>query len=199
MCDYNIEDSIRLERENWPRADKFYLEHLCQNPKRFVRVDYDKHPDIQRNDIDLVILNESDELFKISEKKRDRDWEDILIEIYSCYSDKIGWGMDSKANKLAYYLPSSVVILEMQPIVEIMRRNRMTEQIDWIDFRKKNIKVEMDGNTFEVPEIKARNQHKETQEVYHSLSICLNRQQLDKLGIKYQWYTNEEWNNKKVV
>jgi hypothetical protein len=63
---------------------------------------------MQRNDIDCSITVECGDRFRginISEKFRRVDWGDMLIELYSEYPAKKGWGLTHQEVDEYAYLP----------------------------------------------------------------------------------------------
>jgi hypothetical protein len=173
---HNFEDSQKIEESNFSIQDNFYLKHFGHLPER---VDFEKFPEIQKKDIDLYITNKSGERKSVSEKFRPENHSDICFEIYSIYSTKVGWACESEADLLCYFLPDTAVVLQMDKIVEILKRNKITKQIDDINEQLKYKDIWIDGETYFVPVIKALNKG------YFSLSIAFNEKQLKRMGVRH--------------
>lgn len=177
---HNFKDSQKIEEEGFERQNDFYLKQFGHLPHR---VSYVKYQDIQKSDRDLFIENKEGKILSISEKNRTKDFNDILFEIYSDYSrSKLGWGIDSEADILAYFLPSSIVILDMQKIVGILSdpENKMTKQVEDIGEGKKYRDIWINGVFYPVTIVKALNKG------YFSLSITLKDEQLTNLGVRFK-------------
>ncbi len=86
-------------------ADAFYMRHPF-SVKHIRRYNTGSEADIikQRMDID-VQLNFEHGCYEVSEKFRDHDYGDLLLEIYSKYPQRPGWIQTSKAQRLAYFFP----------------------------------------------------------------------------------------------
>lgn len=173
---HDFNNSLKTEQSNFSIQDNFYLKHFGHLPQR---IDFEKYPEIQKKDIDLYITNKEGITKSVSEKYRPANHSDIAFEIFSKYSTDKGWSMDSEADLLAYFLPNNVVLLDMPSMVDILNRNRMTKQIDYINEQLKYKDVWIDGETYFVPVIKALNKG------YFSLSIAFNTTQLEKMGVRH--------------
>lgn len=174
---HDFNNSLKTEQSNFSIQDNFYLKHFGHLPHR---VDFEKFPGIQRQDIDLHIENRERRVFSISEKFRPDSYGDILFEIYSVYSTEPGWSLTSKADLLAYFLPDTIVLLNMKQMTDILKRNNLKDQICYQEesFRHKTIYI--DDNEYFVPVIRANNKG------YFSLSIALNTEQLKKIGVRHK-------------
>lgn len=171
-----MKDSLKVEKSQFEKNDKIYRKLFLNNPHR---VDYNKYPEIQRADIDLVIKNRQGNPVRISEKYRKVDYGDILFEVYSVFPNDRGWAMGSKADILAYWFPTRVVIIDMKKVVEVFEKNEVTKKIHLIETSKALHSMILNGKTFYPYIIRADNKG------YSTLSITLKFEDLDKLGIKY--------------
>lgn len=171
-----MKDSLKVEQSQFDKQDELYRQWFNNNPHR---IDYNKYPDIQRADIDLVIKNRVGRPLKISEKYRPYDYGDILFEIFSTYPNKHGWSLESKADILSYWFPTRVVIIDIQKVVETFERNEMGKKVWLPDQMKELITMEIDGNIYHPYLIRAVN------EGYSSISLAFKFEDLENLGIKF--------------
>ncbi|MDD3490589.1 MAG: hypothetical protein PHR62_11975 [Paludibacter sp.] len=104
---HNFRHSLEYERSMATRADAFYRDVLgAKIIRRFDR-DTDEDMEMQREDVDVIIERKGVE-YRISEKFREHDYEDLYIEIYSKYPDTPGWVITGTPNAVLYFFPSSV-------------------------------------------------------------------------------------------
>ncbi len=171
-----MKDSLKVEQSQFEKQDELYRQWFNNNPHR---IDYNKYPDIQRADIDLVIKNRQGNPVKISEKYRPYDYGDILFEVWSVFPNKHGWALESKADILAYWFPTRVVIIDILKTVEIFERNEISKQMHLIEDSKELCSFILNNKTYYFWVVRAINQ------TYSSLSVALKYEHLDKLGIKY--------------
>lgn len=182
---HDFNDSLEIEREGFERQDKFYLEYFGHLPQR---VRYFDHADIQKSDRDLYIENKAGELLWISEKNRTEDYTDVLFEIHSDYfGEKPGWGMNSEAKTLAYFLPSTIVLVDMEKMVKILSdpKNKMDKQVECYDEKFRHHDIWINGVVYNLPVIRAKNKNKYSNNVYYSVSIAFTDKQLKQLGVSF--------------
>ncbi|MEI6555781.1 MAG: hypothetical protein WCL70_09345 [Paludibacter sp.] len=112
-----MEDSLKREQKGQPRSDRFYTDEL--NAIDIDRIGYSSEEEkaIQRSDIDLFATINGKRV-SISEKDRDIDFNDQLIEFYSIYPGKRGWMDNSEADYLAYFVPGRVIWINKHQLVE---------------------------------------------------------------------------------
>lgn len=177
---HDFQESLKIEREGFKRQDEFYKKYFGNLPHRVSYVDYEE---IQKSDRDLFIENAEGKILSVSEKNRTKDYDDVLFEIFSNYYQSIrGWGMDSKADILAYFLPSSLVLVDMPSVVEILSNpaNKITKQVEYYEEQLRHHDIWINGQSFNVPVIRARNKK------YSTVSIALKDSQMQQLGIRFK-------------
>ena len=174
---HDFNNSLKVEQSQFDKQDKLYFKLFGNKP---YRIDYEKYPNVQREDIDLVIKNKEGNPIKISEKYRPIDYNDILLEVYSVFPNKIGWALESKADILTYWFPNRVIILDIPKIVDIFESNEITKQMHIIDSGKELCSFIINHKTYYFWVVRARN------DTYYSLSVVLKFEHLDKLGINYR-------------
>ncbi|MHB9143111.1 MAG: hypothetical protein ACYC25_14670 [Paludibacter sp.] len=114
---HNIKQSLEREVQGQPRSERFYSEVLNATSIRRIGYETPEEIELQRQDIDLFATIDGEEI-SISEKDRDRDFDDLLIEFYSVYPDSRGWMDNSEAQMMAYYTPTKVIWVNKHQLVE---------------------------------------------------------------------------------
>lgn len=114
---------LDYEKSRMSAANKFYSEHLGA-----IDINRWKWGDrvgrvMQRNDIDCTIATPQGQ-YNISEKFRRVDWGDMLIELYSEYPTRKGWGLTYQdVDKYVYFAGEhTVYIVEAKNLKEISQR-----------------------------------------------------------------------------
>lgn len=100
---------LKYEQKCIPLADKYIKLRFGNKP--FYRPTWKDNRELQEADVDVVV--QSPELavrapgwseYYISEKFRKKNWDDVLVEIYSNYeAGKPGWGLKTIAHEHWYY------------------------------------------------------------------------------------------------
>ena len=104
---HNFRHSLEYERSMAARADAFYRDVLgAKIIRRFDR-DTEEDMEMQREDVDIIIERTGVQ-YRVSEKFREHDYDDLYIEIYSKYPDTPGWVITGTPNAILYFFPSSV-------------------------------------------------------------------------------------------
>jgi len=117
---HKMENSLKKEQAGQARSNRFYKEKL--NATEIIRVNYDtpEGKKLQQKDIDLFAIIDGKEI-SISEKDRNVDYNDILIEFYSLYPEKRGWMDFSEAQILAYFTPTKIFWIDKLQLVNFYR------------------------------------------------------------------------------
>lgn len=104
---HNFKASLNHEREQTALADLFYRDVLKVNDIKRFNTDSEADIEMQRQDVDLLLtLNGT--IYRISEKFRDKDYDDLYIEVYSKYPKTLGWLHTGSPNAILYFTPTSV-------------------------------------------------------------------------------------------
>lgn len=176
---HDFNESLKIEVEGFGRQDEFYKKYFGNLPHRVSFLDYEE---IQKSDRDLFIENADGRILSVSEKNRTEDYDDVIFEIFSNYSTKRGWAVESKADILAYFLPSSVVLVDMSSVVGILSNpeNRIMKQVKYYEEQCRFHDIWINGAFYNIPVIRARNKN------YSTVSIALKDSQLKQLGVRFK-------------
>ena len=113
---HNFKNSTHVEESMQPIADAFYIAHGIK-PANIIRYKYaGEGKKMQHLDIDLDIINNNNRT-SISEKFRDTDWGDLLIEVYSKYPVELSWMNNNKSRCLMYFFPKRVFKINMPELI----------------------------------------------------------------------------------
>jgi len=126
---HDINDSLEREVQGQPRNDRFYSEVL--NATNINRIGYEspEERELQRQDIDLIATIGGTEI-SISEKDRDVDYNDLLIEFYSVYPTTRGWMDNSEAQMMAYFLPTRVIWINKLQLIDFYNNELRNLPVD---------------------------------------------------------------------
>ena len=115
MAAHDFTRSIRFEHSGFDEQDEFYRKVL--NAEDICRTDYDSGTgrELQRKDVDVLLTLDGRQV-KVSEKRRDRDYDDLLVEVYSKFPGTAVWLDHSEADSLAYFVPGKAYWIEMRPL-----------------------------------------------------------------------------------
>lgn len=108
---HNFIRSLHREKTYQKRADNFYIQHL--KATNIIRYNADTEHDmaIQRLNID-VSFTVGNKLINVSEKFREKNFNDLYIEFYSKFPQSHGWLSKSQADYMAYFLPEKVFFID---------------------------------------------------------------------------------------
>lgn len=175
---HNFRDSQKVEEEGFERQDRFYLEQFGCLP---TRIPWEEDMDFQRGDRDLKIEYCGEEII-VSEKNRTRDFTDTAFEIWSKWPNDKGWGLHSFSKLLCYFLPSSVIIVNMEDMVKILAdpKNKISRQVGRYEDTHRYLDIWINGVFYFVPVIRAQN------ESYSSICIAFTDEQLKQLGVRFK-------------
>ncbi len=179
---HHFNESINYEQTQFERADTYYRKLGATEIKR---CDYNTCEGriLQCEDIDVQIYIKG-KWINISEKHRANDYGDLLLEVYSMYPDELSWIYKSKADLLFYFTPESICQVHEKKLKAFALEKLFPNAID-IDyfarsnkeFQRKNIDI--DGTTYTVNYIKARNKS------WNTISISIPYSMLDDNKIPY--------------
>ena len=110
MLLHNFDKSLQHEREFAERADRFYREQLKASEIRRYNNDNELDMSFQHKDIDVSITINGKN-YNVSEKFRDTDFGDMYVEVYSKYSNVLGWIHTGEPDFISYFTPKAVYLI----------------------------------------------------------------------------------------
>ncbi|MDR1984504.1 MAG: hypothetical protein LBQ28_06755 [Prevotellaceae bacterium] len=142
MDSHNFNESMQREQAKQKRADDFYLKHLGATD--IVRYNRNTAADmkVQRMDID-VSFRHKDKLINISEKFREKDFNDLYIEFYSKFPNTRGWLDKSQADYITYFFPTRVFLIDEKKLGEFYK-NYLSKAVSEDTFKRL---IEQNPNT----------------------------------------------------
>jgi hypothetical protein len=122
MNSHNFSESLRREQSNQKRADDFYKKYF--GATHIIRYNHNTEADmkIQRRDID-VSFQYKEKRINISEKFREKDFNDLYIEIYSKFPNVRGWLDKSQADFITYFFPKRMFLIDEKTLVELYKNH----------------------------------------------------------------------------
>ena len=185
---HHIENSLKKEQAGQARSNRFYKEKL--NATEIIRVNYDtpEGKKLQQKDIDLFAIIDGKEI-SISEKDRNVDYNDILIEFYSLYPEKRGWMDYSEAQILAYFTPTKIFWIDKLQLVNFYREHLQNLSVEeYFDklYKTKSTRIAATfnilGKSEKVNFIAAYNRD------YVTMSISVSFDLLKRAGVQFTKY-----------
>lgn len=132
MESHNFRQSLCREKTHQKCADDFYVKRL--NVSNLIRYNNDTECDMkmQRRDID-VSFQINNKLVNVSEKFREKDFNDLYIEFYSKFPDTPGWLNKSHADYMAYFFPERVFFINEKELAKFYE-NDLLQAVSNDDF-----------------------------------------------------------------
>lgn len=177
---HNFKECLEFERKGYERQDKFYMQHFHCIPFN-ERIPYEENRQYQKSDRDLDFIYNG-KVESISEKNRKKDRTDTLFEIWSAWPNDEGWAMHSNATLLCYFMPSSIIVVNMKDMLKILKdpANKISRQVKEYEEGCRSMDIWINGKFYYLPVIRAQN------EGYSSISIAFTDEQLKQLGIRFK-------------
>jgi hypothetical protein len=184
--------------KNWqPIADDFYI---SKYPDCFIKRysnNSQEDLDFQKKDIDVTLVI-GDRSIHISEKFRKRDYGDLLLELYSKYPTVKGWMNNSEADYIVYITPNIIYTLNKIDLLKWFVNEKFEEKFDLeiSNFHTNNKRkssrktisfTSSKGNSIVINLIQAYNKTLDAD--WHTLSIAISWDELEKEGIQFKKYT----------
>jgi hypothetical protein len=164
MLLHNFDKSLQHEREFAERADRFYREQLKANQINRYNNDNELDMNFQHRDIDVSITING-KTYNVSEKFRDTDFGDMYVEVYSKYSNVLGWIHTGEPDFISYFTPKAVYLISHKNLrdfcINNLFQNIPTEFYEEIFISgKTRIKkqIVISGKQVEITIIQAHNQ-----------------------------------------
>ena len=186
---YHIEESLEREHQGFERNNRFYTDTLHASELKRIGFETTEEKELQRSDIDLVAIINGTQV-SISEKDRDVDYNDILIEFYSIYPTVRGWMDNSRAQYLAYFMPKRVFWINKLQLVDFYNRElrKLPVESYFNDLIKTNrirssATIEILGKNEYLNFIAAPNSD------YVTMSISISLNLLKRAGVEFREYS----------
>ncbi len=187
-------NSLEYEKSKLEKADTFYINVL--NVTDIKRSDFNtiSGKDLQKKDIDLVFTHKSKQV-SISEKFRNVDYDDILIEVYSSFNTPTsyvhGWIHKCEADVIMYFTKSKVYKINAKELKKFYFDNIdekfLTDVFYEIRYnnsqRSLSRKLTLDiGNTDQ--EIRLVQAYNRSHIDFYTMSMCVTIEILRKNGVR---------------
>ncbi|MGB0403264.1 MAG: hypothetical protein ACPGEG_04150 [Salibacteraceae bacterium] len=193
---HNFWESLAYESSKANQADRFYSHTF--GVEAITRFDTGSSFDMefQRKDIDLQ-LEGWGRFANVSEKFRDKDFNDLYLELYSMFPERRGWMHNSEADYLAYFFPTRMFWINKRDLLDVFSKHIenivSNQQIDSVISKRKNksfkeiVTVELNGKTLRIPVIIAFNQTKTKN--WNTVGISIPFKELKDLGLSWREYS----------
>ena len=186
---YHIEESLEREHQGFERNNRFYADILKASAIKRIGYETAEEKELQRSDIDLVAIINGTQV-SISEKDRDVDYNDILIEFYSIYPAVRGWMDNSRAQYLAYFMPSRVFWINKLQLVDFYNRELRKLPVEKYFDKLIETHKTIISDTFEIL-AKSEKIHfiAAPNSDYVTMSICVSLNLLKRAGVEFREYS----------
>lgn len=189
---HHFDKSLKKEGKSGLWADVFYkrapfavtkIERYNQSTKEDMI--------LQRQDIDVSLSFVDGRTYYVSEKFREHDYNDLLLEIYSKYPNTPGWIHNSNADRMAYFFPkrmfwidkpnlSTFCINKLFPLVE----NHAIEHLLSQQAHSLKVGLKVGGKTYNCILTQAFNRM--GKETWNTISISVPFSMLHDFDIRFQ-------------
>lgn len=96
MFEHQFNKSLGFEKKQIKIADDFYKKNFPKFSIKRVSFDSEIEKEMQRKDIDFFLISDN-KTIAVSEKFREKDFNDIYLEFFSKYPNTVGWMENSEA------------------------------------------------------------------------------------------------------
>ena len=193
MNAHNFYNDLQHEQQYQNIADAFYAKHFGVSDIVRYNKNTQEHLKIQRQDIDVSFTHKGKHI-NISEKFRDKDFNDLYIEFYSKFPKVRGWLDNSQADFLAYFTPLRVILVNEKKLSEFYKTTLSLAVSDDVlsDFNSKNlnnnakkrIQLKVKNHIYYATLIQAYNVT--TNALWHTIGIAIPLTMLDNFGVHYK-------------
>ena len=192
MLLHNFDKSLQHERKFAERADRFYREQLKSNQINRYNNDNELDMSFQHRDIDVSITING-KTYNVSEKFRDTDFGDMYVEVYSKYSNVLGWIHTGEPDFISYFTPKAVYLISHKNLRDFCI-NKLFPAIPTKYFQeifetgKTRIKkqIVISGKQVEITIIQAHNQTGNSS--WKTIGVAVDFEILKFFGIKIKKY-----------
>ncbi len=192
MLEHQFDKSLGFEKKQMAIADNFYKNQFPNyiTKRYFFDTEFDK--EMQRKDIDISLISNNRTLH-VSEKFREKEFNDIYLEFFSKYPNTIGWMENSQALILAYFVPKKLIWIDKIGLINFYNsvlKNAVSQTFfkeiheSKKLFLKKEILIEQ--KKYHINIIQAFNKTKDAE--WQTLGISIPYQMLNDYNINYKIY-----------
>jgi len=192
MATHDFSTSLNYEQSKFPKADKFYTEKLKATLISRIGFEDEDSKALQRMDIDVALTINGNKIL-VSEKDRQDDWGDLLLEFYSKYPNTKGWMDNSKADFMAYFVPNYVYWINKKELTDFYKNilspavpnNFFSEIIEQYPRQSKRVSKEIliSGVKQKIFVVSAYNFPRNSNVEWYTLNICITYNLLSKNGV----------------
>lgn len=197
MKEHNFNKSLLYEKEGFEFQDSIYKK-LNPSIIEIQRTEYeeDEGRENQRKDIDLFFFMNDGKKFKISEKRREKDYGDILFEVLHVGKEskkrRLGWIHNEESDAIIYWIDNQNFFWQIQTNQKF---KRIFGKEIYPNLRPRFMKFIDNGKNFEKTIIRvnneeiaigltcAENEKCKYKEGYYSYGITIKPKDLEKLGV----------------
>jgi hypothetical protein len=192
MFEHQFDKSLGFEKKQMAIADNFYKNQFPNYTTKRYFFDTEFEKEMQRKDIDISLISTTRTLH-VSEKFREKDFNDIYLEFFSKYPNTVGWMENSGAEILAYFLPQKLIWIDKIALLKFYNSVLKNEiNISFFEeihqskklFLKKEIFIE--HKKYNINIIQALNKTKDAE--WQTLGISIPYQMLNDYNINYKIY-----------
>jgi hypothetical protein len=193
MNAHNFYNDLQHEQQYQNIADAFYVKHFGVSDIIRYNKNTEEHLEIQRQDIDVSFIYKNKRI-NISEKFRNKDFNDLYIEFYSKFPKIRGWLDNSQADCLAYFTPLRMILIDEKNLSEFYKTTLFPAVSDDIlsDFNSKNlnanakkrIQLKVKNHIYYATLIQAYNVTANAS--WHTIGIAIPLTMLDNFGVSYK-------------
>jgi hypothetical protein len=194
MCEHEFQERLERERSQQEVADNFYTEKLGATLIKRYSSDSQEDMEFQRKDIDVTLTIDG-EIYHVSEKFRDKDWGDLLLEIYSKYPGTPGWINTGSADIMAYFFPERMFWIDdyalssfcIDQVFQAIPRESITEIMAIEKSCRRPLTITINDTDYETWITKAFNRTR-SGATWNTISITVPLNLLRNNGIEFSEY-----------
>jgi hypothetical protein len=183
---HDFNKDLEFEKSTRTPMDKFYREVWGVQDISVEDYNTETGRINQQKDRDVLVTSNSGRKVYVSEKYRKGAWDDILVEIFSVYPEKVGWSVHSEADIIAYVVPEKNTVTEigvstLVPVAnQILRTldSGLIERLIKSGERSTKIGLPLYGRNIRCRLICARNRG------YNTISVAISKKDLQNMGVK---------------
>jgi|LSQX01.2.fsa_nt_gb uncharacterized glyoxalase superfamily protein PhnB len=195
MFPHNFDESLSREQAQQAKADAFY--HRQFGATDIVRYtdNTEDHMILQRQDIDLSFIKAGKQ-YLVSEKFREKDFGDLYLETYSKYPGTKGWMHTNRADLLAYFFPTRMLLINKKKLMTFYHET-LTPSVSeafyaklYNEYRNRSKimtqSIRLKGADYKINIIQAFNRTGNS--TWHTIGVSIPFELLDVFNVTYRIY-----------